>query len=55
MIDYWFCRICCWFSEFTFVIANSTGCNPTYTKKYYAEWQEWLRYFEILDVQRRNV
>lgn len=52
--DYWLCRICLWFAHFTYCVANSTGCNPVYTRKYHEEWQQWLRYFEILEL-RRNV
>jgi hypothetical protein len=54
-LDYYLTKVCLWFAHFTYVVANSTGCNPTYVKLYYNEWQEWVRYFELLEIHRRGV
>jgi hypothetical protein len=53
--DYWLTKVCMWLAHKTWLIANSTGCNPIHTDKYYKEWQAWVRYFELLEVNNRGL
>jgi len=44
-------KFCVWFSHFTYVIANSTGCNPKYVRVYHTEynyWQHELDMYQLL-------
>ena len=52
-MNYHFTRVMCWFAHFTYIVANSTGCNPVYVRRYQYEWQQWSRYLELLEVERR--
>ncbi len=52
-MNYHFTRLACWFSHVVFLIANGTGCNPVYVRRYFHEWQQWERYLELLEIERR--
>ena len=52
-MNYHFTRLATWFAHVTWLIANSTGCNPIHTRRYFHEWQQWARYLELLEIERR--